>query len=621
MAETPGQGLTSNNAWASLLGLISPFEYLVTVDHSVLWQRHVAWAKPKGEDLRAYVTQRFASNMVVLSLMLGAQINVFFNSSVELTEMRRLLGSETYSSLKFWIGIVISLDACVTIMALVATFTLWGMISAISDTNAHALLRSSIGQYVISMPPRFVVGALYLFILWLFLAIMDFTNGPARIVLAVTICFLFFQVIIPLSAFGRLIIHTGAMAKRRVLDEEFEKELLPSGLHASLLIRATGQRKKYSSVISQYQKRPRSIASHSVANSAGNSATVSVANPSQQPTMDSPMPSPKMYPPRQSGGTTTDATNTAGGHKRQSSAASAASESATRRYSSASFQESTTSDTPSLYETEFHSILPKSNNSYSRPRNRHLRTESGDASFPRPAILNAVNLSNLSDVVKQAIEENELEEVVEEPLGMELIHENFAEPMTTPTNATNNNAPQNFKTPQESARQTKVPVRELTRQAENQSKRQLATLLNKPKSTPAEWAEELTVKDIYSPEPAGPGNVLRDLEAAVPPPPKPTHRPRPSFLNRDWGLGSLGELLKHDIATPESSVGEAEEEDGTHMGEEVIVDGSRLSTVSPMWSSQRKMWGEDSESSERQGLLKPSGHRRSYSQSNPTNSK
>lgn len=218
----------------------------MTVDHSVLWYRHVAWAKPKGEDLKAYVTQRFSSNMVVLSLMLGAQINVFFNSSVEMTQMRSLMAQEAYGDLKFWIGFVIALDACVTIMALVATFTLWGMISAISDTNAHALLRSSIGQYVISMPPRFVVAALYLFVFWLLLAFLDMTNGPARIVLATMVFFLFFQVVVPLSAFGRLVIHTGAMSSRRVLDEEFEKELLPSGLHASLLIRATGQRNKYS---------------------------------------------------------------------------------------------------------------------------------------------------------------------------------------------------------------------------------------------------------------------------------------------------------------------------------------------------------------------------------------
>lgn len=245
----------NHGAWASLLDLLSFQEYFVTVDHSELWQRHVSWSKPKGNDLRTYVTQRFASNMVVLSLMLGAQINVFFNSSGELSHMRSLLGSESYGEFGFWIGIVIALDASVTIMALVATFTLWGMIGAISDNNTHALLRSSIGQYVISLPPTLVVTALYLFMLWMLLSFMALMNGPSRIVLAAVVVFLFFNVVVPLSAFGRLIIHTGAMAKKRVLEEDFEKALLPSGLHASLLIRATGQKRKYANAINQYQKK------------------------------------------------------------------------------------------------------------------------------------------------------------------------------------------------------------------------------------------------------------------------------------------------------------------------------------------------------------------------------
>jgi NAD/NADP transhydrogenase beta subunit len=83
----------------------------------------VAWSKPKGENLREYVTQRFASNMIVLSLMLGAEIGVFFNSAAEVTEMRTLLNAKHYGSIKYWIGIIIALDASVTVMAIIATFT------------------------------------------------------------------------------------------------------------------------------------------------------------------------------------------------------------------------------------------------------------------------------------------------------------------------------------------------------------------------------------------------------------------------------------------------------------------------------------------------------------------
>jgi hypothetical protein len=238
----------------SLLGLLHPSEFFVTVDHSVLWQRHIAWSKPKGEDLKAYVTQRFATNMVFLSCLLAAEINVFFNSSRELTDMRSLLGTMAHANLRYWIGVTIIMDACVTLVALVTTFTLWGMVSSISDTNTHALLRSSIGQYVTSLPSKFTVAALYLFLLWIVLFMINILSGPIQVGLVLLVLGMFFQVVIPLSAFGRLIIHTGAMAKRPVLDEELEKELLPSGLHASLLIRATDRRRKYANAQDQYRK-------------------------------------------------------------------------------------------------------------------------------------------------------------------------------------------------------------------------------------------------------------------------------------------------------------------------------------------------------------------------------
>jgi hypothetical protein len=47
--------------------------------------------------------------------------------------------------------------------------------------------------------------------------------------------------------------HTGAMSSKRVLDVEFEKCLLPSGLQASLLIKATHRVRKRVSALSQYR--------------------------------------------------------------------------------------------------------------------------------------------------------------------------------------------------------------------------------------------------------------------------------------------------------------------------------------------------------------------------------
>ena len=241
----------SRSTWISLLGLLNWAEFFISVDQTGLWRRHIAWAKPKGKDIKDYTTQRFSSNMVFLSLLLGANMNVLFNSAALSKEIRDAIKYEDYG-LKYCIGVLLVLSAFVSVLGLVATFTAWGMISSISDCNAHSLLRSSMGQYVTSLPSRFVVGALYLFLSWLVLLVVDMVSGPFVVILLSVVAYLFFQVVVSLSAFGRLIIHTGAMGRKKVLDPEMERQLLPSGLHASLLIKATERCRRRTSVHTQY---------------------------------------------------------------------------------------------------------------------------------------------------------------------------------------------------------------------------------------------------------------------------------------------------------------------------------------------------------------------------------
>jgi hypothetical protein len=511
--------LPNINAWRSLLGLLSPWEYFVTVDHSVLWQRHVAWAKPKGEDLRQYVTQRFASNMIVLSLMLGAQISTFFNSCKELTEMRELLGTETYGDLKFWIGIVIALDAVVTIMALVATFTLWGMVSSISDSNTHALLRSSIGQYVTSLPPRFVVAALYLFVFWLLLFFMDLMSGPSRIVLMLVVMFLFFEVVVPLSAFGRLIIHTGAMAKRRVLEEDFEKELLPSGLHVSLLIRATGQRRKYASAVYQYRKKEKS--SDSIRQEYEKTSFVSEPSP---------------------GSVRSNRLN-----------------SEDEEHILESFRK---------VQPDFRKKPPMS----SYTKQGHKRTVSGDVYFPRPSVLNSVNSSDLKGVVEKALSESEREEdsstlgnIMEEGISPGSYHvSDIFSPKdgnaSMPFEDLDNNECKKLESSRNDGLRRLSPAGTSPgSQPTNSSPSSTLRSQSSPslvrgdssKALLAEWEEENNVRNLYQMEsPAA--LIMEDKESNGE---SKSHRRRPSFLNRVRGLGSLRNLIAEEsLDASDSSV-------------------------------------------------------------------
>ena len=114
--------LTSSNPTLKLLS--TPWEFFVSIDQSALWQKHVAWAKPKGNDLKRYISSQYSSRMVLLSLLLATEMSVFFNSAPELVQLRNslsIIGVDNNNNsdnshqqhnnlLPFWIGFVLLLN-------------------------------------------------------------------------------------------------------------------------------------------------------------------------------------------------------------------------------------------------------------------------------------------------------------------------------------------------------------------------------------------------------------------------------------------------------------------------------------------------------------------------------
>ena len=155
--------------WQSVIGLVKLREFLITVDHFSIWKRHLAWAMEDGKSLRDYMTQRYASSMVFLSLLLSTELSVLFNSAAVTTQVRHSLLQEQHGKVEFWVGIFIIISAVLTLLGLISSFTAWSMVSAVSPANAHCIFRSSIGQYVAELPGRFIVCSIYTFLLWLIL--------------------------------------------------------------------------------------------------------------------------------------------------------------------------------------------------------------------------------------------------------------------------------------------------------------------------------------------------------------------------------------------------------------------------------------------------------------------
>ena len=235
-------------------------EYVITVDHFSIWKRHLAWAMEDGKDLRDYLTQRYASSMVFMSLLLSAELGVLFNSAPVTTTVRSCLMTEQVATLSFWTGMMIIVSSLLTILGLISTFTAWTMVSAVSPHNAHCIFRSSIGQYAAELPGRFIVGAIYSFMIWLIMFFfLLLPLGFWSFLLLIFALTLFIHTITAFSAFGRIIMHTGAMGSNHIFEPEYEMKLAPHSLHANLLTKARANLSNKTSIMRQYRSKQKPI--------------------------------------------------------------------------------------------------------------------------------------------------------------------------------------------------------------------------------------------------------------------------------------------------------------------------------------------------------------------------
>ena len=250
----------TSNTWISLLQLIKFREYVIPVNHFSIWRRHNAWAFEDGKDLRSYIGNRYASNMVFMSLLLSTEFGVLFNSSTIASQVRDHLVEAHWGTVSFWAGLFIIISALFTILSLISTFTFTAMITAIDERNAHCILRSSIGQYATELPGRLIVCSIYTFLIsFMSFFFLLLPVGTFSFFLLLGTLFCFVHVVSVFSAFGRIIMHTGAMGKGRIFSSEYEELLVPDSLHSNLLSKAKCNLAHNTSIIRQYRHKQKEI--------------------------------------------------------------------------------------------------------------------------------------------------------------------------------------------------------------------------------------------------------------------------------------------------------------------------------------------------------------------------
>ena len=219
-------------------------EYFMSVDHHQIWRRHLAWSFRDGECLRNAVVSRFASNMVFMSLLLGTEIGVLFSPSQPADVFRAALKNEKYADVNFWAAIVLCISIGLTLSTLVANFTAWAIISAVSPENSHTVLRSQIGLTAAQLPARLVILSIYSFVGWVMLFIYILTPYIWGFVLALFPVALIAYIVVIYSSFGRLVIYSRAMQQKQIFNGCEDNTMSPSRLFEELLKMAEEEKEK-----------------------------------------------------------------------------------------------------------------------------------------------------------------------------------------------------------------------------------------------------------------------------------------------------------------------------------------------------------------------------------------
>lgn len=204
-------------------GLLQFWEYFVTVDHFDRWGKHIVFSKKNGSQLKQIVTQRYATILVFISLLLNAELNVLFSPSSFGEDVRKAMDTKDWTDLSLIIGVLLCVSICTTLFAIISTVTAWGAINVISDANIIFLLRSDIGRIVTSLPFKYITLTLYVFMGWMALAIGVLMPPKLSICVLVIAALCFLNMVSHYSTFLNIIMHTGAMKEEAMFDEMYTK--------------------------------------------------------------------------------------------------------------------------------------------------------------------------------------------------------------------------------------------------------------------------------------------------------------------------------------------------------------------------------------------------------------
>lgn len=224
------------------LGALSFFKMLdgwtdcfVSVELTKLWRRHLVYGKRNGKELIALFMQRFASLTTMTTLLIGTEVAVLFSPSEPAQRSRDAIRNLEYTTVEFWAQLALMASICASVAALLAVVTAWALNAAISPSNAHIVLRSSLWLHAATLPAQLALLGIKLFVTTLSLYFFVICAWQIAVPIVVIWVIFLLYIISLYSATGRIILHSGAIGEERIVERNVEYELTPQQLTTTLL--------------------------------------------------------------------------------------------------------------------------------------------------------------------------------------------------------------------------------------------------------------------------------------------------------------------------------------------------------------------------------------------------
>ncbi|GMI12448.1 hypothetical protein TrRE_jg4766 [Triparma retinervis] len=136
----------------------------------------------------------------------------------------------------------LTISIFLTIGTIMATFTAWSIVGAVSERNIHCILRSAIGLYTTQLPTSLLTCSLFTFQTWMILLLYKILPPPFPIILTTLTVVFTVHMVTTFSIFGRIILHSNAMSNVGVFSRGVEEGMMPVPLFQGLLEKTEGNR-------------------------------------------------------------------------------------------------------------------------------------------------------------------------------------------------------------------------------------------------------------------------------------------------------------------------------------------------------------------------------------------